>query len=102
MTHIGNNFITRVCKRLVIEFWTLFKFYLFWILVHFSTTNLYTYLCTPMTIVGFISSPFMAITPHCKVMQWLFTISVNTINQMWVLFGIWMTTKLTCVFQGKT
>jgi len=87
-------------KQLVCEIWSFAKFYLFWVVMHFAVSNLYTYLCTPMTMLGFIWSPFMAVAPHCQGMRWLFNISTNTISQMWTIIGVWFSTKLVGVFRG--
>ena len=88
------------CKNLLLETWSFTKFYLFWIVIHFAVSNLYTYLCTPMTMWGFVWSPFMAVAPHCQGMQWLFNISTNTISQMWTIVGVWFSAKLVGVFRG--
>jgi len=68
--------------------------------MHFAVSNLYTYLCTPMTMWGFIWSPFMAVAPHCQGMRWLFNISTNTISHMWTIVGVWLSGKLVGVFHG--
>ena len=87
-------------KNLLLETWSFSKFYLFWIIVHFAVSNLYTYLCTPMSIWGLVWSPFMAVAPHCKGMHWLFNISTNTIGHMWTIVGVWFSSKLVGAFHG--
>lgn len=88
------------CKNVVCETWSFVKFYLFWVVIHFTVSNLYIYLCAPMTMWGFIWSPFMAVAPHCQGLQWLFNISTNTISQMWTVAGVWFSGKLVGVFRG--
>ena len=88
------------CQKILLETWSFTKFYLFWIIIHFAVSNLYTYLCTPLSLWGFIWSPFMAVVPHCKGMQWLFNISTNTISHMWTIVGVWFSAKLVGAFRG--
>ena len=95
---MNTHFLTT--KKLLLEIWSFSKFYLFWILMHYISTNLYTYFCTPLSFVGFLASPFMAVSPHCKGLHWLFNVSVSTIGQMWMIFGIWLSAKLTGFFEG--
>jgi len=45
--------------------------YLLWITLHYLAANLYSEFCTNWSIVGFITFPFMAITPWCKSLSWM-------------------------------
>jgi|SaaInlStandDraft_7_1057024.scaffolds.fasta_scaffold98174_1 hypothetical protein len=74
--------------------WDIIKIYLFWILVHFVSSNLYCYLCTNLSIMGFLISPFIVMSPHCKALMWLTTNSITNINNMWLVFATWLITKL--------
>lgn len=99
---VEENYYFKICKNTFSVVWSVSKFYMFWIIAHFVVTHLYTYFCTPASVWGFISSPFMAIAPHCKGFQWIFNISVNTIQQMWLVFGLWLASKFSLLFQGVT
>ena len=72
------------------------KVYVIWILVHYFITYVYIKVCTPMSFTGFLYSPFMAMTPYCKALQWLFNISVTSINTMWMVLGAWLSNKIVC------
>jgi hypothetical protein len=65
-----------------------------WILLHFVTPHLYVYFCTPATIVGFITSPFIAPAPHCSALRWCIYNSGNFITTMWMLIGSWFIRNL--------
>ena len=100
INNVEENYYFKICRNTLLTVWSITKFYTFWIIAHFIVTHLYTYFCTPATLWGFISSPFMAIAPHCKGFQWLFNVSLDTIQHMWLVFGIWTASKLTTIFQG--
>jgi hypothetical protein len=44
--------------------------------------------------MGFITSPFMTMAPHCKAMHWLLDMSLSTITNMWVVLGSWFSLHL--------
>lgn len=58
-----------------------------WITIHFATAHLYARVCTPVTIVGFLTSPFMAASPHCVALRWVLSKSGDTICVMWMVIG---------------
>jgi len=68
--------------------------YLAWIVCHYLAAHLYVYLCTPVTIIGFILSPFMVAAPHCQALRWTVYNGGVTIMNMWVLLGAWIISKL--------
>jgi hypothetical protein len=81
-------------KRLLTILWSLFTiiysmfgYYLMWITLHYLAVHLYPTYCAPLTIVGFILSPFMVSAPHCIAMRWLVTEGSNVIVTMWVAVG---------------
>jgi hypothetical protein len=48
--------------------------------------------------MGFLLSPFMLSTPHCKLLNWAIYNGVANITAMWIVFmswieGVFMTTK---------
>ena len=53
-------------KEHVRSFIVLCRSYIIWICVHYTCSHLYVYFCTPKTPIGFITSPFLHLTPQCK------------------------------------
>ena len=64
--------------------------YMLWICIHYLAGNLYGYFCTPNTFIGFLTSPFLTVAPHCKAIRWIIYNGGNTIGDMWVIFGTWI------------
>ena len=81
-------------KEMVIKYatlcWDFSKFYLMWILIHFITANAYSYFCAYKSITGLFISPFVAVAPHCRAMYWALGQSIDVINNMWIVFGSWL------------
>jgi len=71
--------------------------YLLWIFLHFLASQLYVKLCVPNTIVGFLLSPFMTATPHCQGLRWIIYNSGSMINNMWIVLGTWISSRLLIV-----
>jgi len=67
-----------------------FKYYLFWIIIHFIASQLYVQYCSPPTFYGFVLSPFLTPTPHCQGLRWIVYNSGGVINNMWFVFGTWL------------
>ena len=80
--------------RYLSPFWDCSKFYLLWIFIHFAVANSYSYFCAYPSFMGFITSPFMTMAPHCKAMHWLLDMSLSTITNMWVVLGSWFSLHL--------
>ena len=74
--------------------YSIIKIYVLWIILHFVASHLYIYFCTPKTIIGFIMSPLMVITPQCQGLRWIIYNSGNVINNMWLIFGTWTSSWL--------
>jgi hypothetical protein len=74
--------------------------YLLWILFHYGASHLYVELCVPKTITGFVMSPFMASTPHCKGLRWIIYNAANVINNMWIILGTWICSTI-LTFNGE-
>lgn len=68
--------------------------YLVWILIHFCASHLYVYYCVPMTVSGFLLSPFLISTPHCKALNWAIYNGSNIISYMWIIVGTWVCSKI--------
>jgi len=66
---------------------SLVKVYLLIIISHFTCVHLYTFFCTPKTLVGFLMSPFMTQAPHCVGLQWIISYTHKAIQSMWITFG---------------
>lgn len=95
MTIAHNKSFNGSCTYIVfINLFTLCRIYVVWIATHYIATHLYTYVCAPKSVIGFIVSPFMVISPQCKAIYWMLNFSITSINHMWVVFGIWCGTKI--------
>lgn len=69
---------------------TVSKFYICWIIIHFIASQLYIKWCTPYSFYGFIISPFLTLTPHCQGLRWVLYNGAGVINHMWFIFGTWL------------
>jgi hypothetical protein len=58
--------------------------YMLFIIVHYISSNLYPYICCPLTITGFIMSPFMVMSPYCEGLRWIIYNSGLQIRNMWI------------------
>jgi len=67
--------------------------------LHYFASHLYTNLCTPNTIIGFLTAPFLTTTPHCQGLRWVVYNGANFINNMWVVFGTWLCSKTLFITQ---
>ena len=83
---IDNKYINNIIK--------LASIYLLWICLHFIASNLYSELCTHISIMGFITSPFLTLSPQCQALRWVIQTGANTINNMWIVLGTFICTKL--------
>ena len=68
--------------------------YVTWIIIHYVATHLYARLCTPLTLYGFIISPFITAIPYCQGLRWAIYNCGLTISNMWVLLGAWISTNI--------
>jgi hypothetical protein len=64
--------------------------YFIWIFLHYSASHIYVEMCCPRTIQGFLISPFLMSTPHCQSLRWVIYNGANTINNMWIILGAWL------------
>ena len=86
--------------NIILKIFHMAKFYGFWMIIHYISTHAYTYMCTPKSLLGFITSPLLAISPVCRAIDWMRTISIYTIENMWYILGIWFSTLMTGLFRG--
>ena len=87
------NFSTDICSFILRSTLFIFKvsgIYFLWISLHYFSAHLYFKFCVPSTIIGFIMSPFMIMTPHCQGLRWIVYNAANIINNMWILIGAWV------------
>ena len=54
------------CLRTTLFIFKVSGIYLLWISLHYFSAHLYIKFCVPNTIIGFMMSPFMIMTPHCQ------------------------------------
>lgn len=76
--------------------------YLLWIFLHYFSAHLYVKFCVPNTIIGFIMSPFMIMTPHCQGLRWIVYNAANIINNMWILIGAWIYSMIWIIGKEQT
>jgi hypothetical protein len=68
--------------------------YLVWILLHYICAHLYVSWCAPLTIVGFLLSPFVVPAPHCQAFRWVIVSGSSYITTMWFTLGAWIAKKI--------
>lgn len=72
--------------------------YLFWIFLHYLSGQMYAYYCTPDHLKGFLVSPFLASSPHCKAIRWALYNGGNAIDNMWIILATWLCSKVIISF----
>lgn len=72
---------------LIITIYSFFGYYIMWIVLQYTAAHLYPLYCMPISISGFLLSPFMVSAPHCVAMRWMITEGSNIIITMWVTLG---------------
>lgn len=78
-------------------FWFIFdacSIYLMWIVLHYLASHLYVYFCSPKTFVGFLYSPLIIAAPHCRALRWVIFNGAISIDNMWIVFGTWLCSKI--------
>ena len=61
--------------------------YFLWVVLHYVAAHIYTELCVPPTLKGFVLSPFMTASPHCVALRWLVVNGASSINAIWLILG---------------
>ena len=64
--------------------------YMMWIGLHYVSAHLYTKVCAPDTLLGFIMSPLMVVAPHCRALRWVIQTAAGVVDNMWIVFGTWI------------
>ncbi len=62
-------------------------FYVIVCISHHISSILYVKMCTPATLWGILTSPFMVMTPQCSALSWIVHNSRGHIMKMWIIFG---------------
>lgn len=68
--------------------------YLFWIMLHYFSTQMYVYYCVPRGFYGFLVSPFLVAAPHCRAIRWIIHNGGNMVDNMWIILGTWLCSKI--------
>jgi hypothetical protein len=68
--------------------------YLFWIMLHYFSAQLYVYYCAPRGFYGFLISPFLVAAPHCRAIRWIIHNGGNMVDNMWLILGTWLCSKI--------
>lgn len=74
--------------------WKICGIYVSWICIHFVAARLYARYCTPYSIIGFITAPFIVASPHCVGLRWCIVRGSDTIMTMWIVMGTWIASHL--------
>lgn len=74
--------------------WQVAGIYILWIFIHYISSHLYIYFCTPYSFLGFLTAPLLVASPHCSGLRWCIFHGAQTITSMWIVFGSWLITLL--------
>lgn len=64
--------------------------YVLWVVAHYISAHLYANYCTKPTVFGFITSPFLTMSPQCQAGRWIIYNGAYTINVIWMLLAKWI------------
>tara|TARA_B100001093_G_scaffold504731_1_gene560983 strand:- start:364 stop:684 length:321 start_codon:yes stop_codon:yes gene_type:complete len=78
------------CYDFIMKFKPGIIFYSTWIFLHYVSSHMYSYLCTPKSWYGIIISPFLATAPHCNALRWSISESGDIFKAMWITVGSWI------------
>ena len=78
------------CYDFIMKFKPGIIFYSTWIFLHYASSHMYSYLCTPKSWYGIIISPFLATAPHCNALRWSISESGDIFKAMWITVGSWI------------
>lgn len=70
--------------------------------LHFIAANAYAKWCTSSTLVGFLISPFMTVTPVCVGLRWSITIFGDYLSSFWTTLVLWISANLVKMFVKPT
>ena len=75
--------------------------YISWMSLHYIAAHLYSEYCTNWSIYGFIMTPFNAVNPLCKGLNWFIYESSTTISNIFLVISTSITLYLS-KFKVKT
>lgn len=65
-------------------------FYLSWIFIHYTSSQLYIYYCSPNTHYGIYFAPFLSLPEQCIVFRCVIDETNNAIYGMWIAGCSWL------------
>ena len=68
--------------------------YFTWVCLHYFASHIYSEICVPFTLYGFLISPFLTLSPHCQALRWVIYNSASFINNAWIFVGTWACSSL--------
>ena len=87
-------YVKKTVEVVMSIFYKPFGFYLVWITLHYISAHIYTSICVPLTLWGFISAPFIVMNPLCGGIEWVIHNSLIVIANMWIALGTWVTANV--------
>ena len=90
----GIDYTYPMVRPMMINLYNASAIYLFWIIVHYISARAYVYYCVPDELSGFIMSPFLVSAPHCKAIRWVVHTGGSNIDNMWIIIGSWLCSRL--------
>jgi hypothetical protein len=90
----GIDYTYPMIRPMMMNLYNASSIYLFWIIVHYISARAYVYYCVPDEISGFIMSPFLVSAPHCKAIRWVVHTGGSNIDNMWIIIGSWLCSRL--------
>jgi hypothetical protein len=63
--------------------------YLFWIMAHWISSQLYVSWCVGEGLYDILMSPFIAPLPQCVCLRWMMYNGGRMIEVMWIMVGKW-------------
>ena len=86
----SKNILKKTLNANINVFNNVYFVFIFWVILHYISSHMYIYYCTPKSVYGFSMSPFIIAAPHCQALSWVVYNGGNTIISMWITFGFWL------------
>lgn len=87
----------------ITDFYKAAGIYFLWIFLHWCSVQAYQYFCAPLSFWGlFFGASFASQMPHCRGALWLLNFTHQSVTQMWVFLGIWISTRVMSIATKKT
>jgi hypothetical protein len=68
--------------------------YFIWAVIHYTSVHLYSMVCAPLSVKGFVMAAFLVPSPHCEALGWVIYNGSLTSRAMWVMLGCYISSKL--------